>query len=99
MIQTVENYRNYVDSLPTLISNSYYKAEYFINNLGMKHATYYRRLREKNFTIDEVQKITELLFPEEVLLRGLRKSEEDIKQGNVMSYDDFSKKSIAKYGF
>ena len=99
MIQTVEAYSKYVESLPSLIGSSYYKAEYFITNLGLKRVTYYRKLREKNFTLQEVQKITELLFPEEVLLRGLRQSEEDIKEEKVMSYDDFSKKSISKYGF
>ncbi len=99
MIQIVQSYSNYVESLPSLISKSYYKAEYFIDNLGLKRVTYYRKLRERNFTMQEVQKITELLFPEEVLQNGLRKSEEDITQGNVMSYSDFSKKSIAKYGF
>lgn len=99
MIQIVESYNNYIESLPNLISSSYYKAEYFINNLGLKRVTYYRKLRERNFTMQEVQKITELLFPEEVLQKSLRQSEEDIKQGNVMSYEDFSKKSVAKYGF
>ena len=36
MIQLVEEYDKYVSSLPDLVSNSYYKAEYFIQNLNLK---------------------------------------------------------------
>ena len=69
MIQLVEEYDKYVSNLPELVSKSYYKAEYFIQNLGLKNATYYRKLKENNFTAQEIKKITELLFPEEVTRR------------------------------
>lgn len=97
MIETVETYNNYIESLPELIGKSYYKAEYFMQNLGLKHATYYRKLRLKIFTPAEVKKITELLFPEEMLLRGLQKSEEDIKTGKIFSHDEVMAKLRAKY--
>jgi hypothetical protein len=97
MIETVEAYENLVESLPELIGKSYYKAEYFMQNLGLKHATYYRKLRLKIFTPAEVKKITELLFPEEMLLRSLQKSEEDIKAGRVFSHDEVMTKLRTKY--
>ena len=97
MIQIVENYENYVDSLPQLISNSYYKSEYFMQKLGLKHATYYRKLRLKIFTTSEVKLITSLLYPEEVLMQGLKKSEEDIKAGRIMDISDFKENLRAKY--
>jgi predicted transcriptional regulator len=99
MIQIVETYNKYVKSLPDLIHKSDYKAEYFMRNLELKHATYYRKLREKNFTVDEVNKITELLFPEELLYRELEKSEEDIKAGRVEDFDFFMGKLRMKYNF
>ncbi|MWB93989.1 hypothetical protein GON26_06415 [Flavobacterium sp. GA093] len=97
MIETVENYENYVNSLPELISKSYYKAEFFMQKLGLKHATYYRKLRLKSFTTQEVKQITVLLYPEEILLQEFQKSEEDIKAGRTIDYSDFKEKLRTKY--
>lgn len=97
MIQLVEEYDKYVSNLPELVSKSYYKAEYFIQNLGLKNATYYRKLKENNFTAQEIKKITELLFPEEVLLQKLQKSEEDIQQRRVLDHEDVIAKLRSKY--
>ena len=92
MIETVENYENYINSLPDLIAKSYYKAEFFMQKLGLKHATYYRKLRSKSFTHQEVKLITTILFPEEILVKEFQKSEEDIKAGRIIDYSDFKEK-------
>lgn len=97
MIQLVEEYDKYVSNLPELVSKSYYKAEYFIQNLNLKNATYYRKLKENSFTPQEIKKITELLFPEEVLMQKLQKSEEDIQSGKVFDHEDVMAKLRAKY--
>lgn len=97
MIQIVDNYENYVETLPELISKSYYKAEFFMQKLGLKHATYYRKLRLKIFTPSEVRLITGLLYPEELLMQGFEKSEADIKAGRVVDISDFKEKLRAKY--
>lgn len=97
MIRIIEEYDNYVLKLPDLINKSFYKAEYFITNLGLKNATYYRKLREKNFTTQEVRKITELLFPEEILMRDLERSEADIKAGKVSDHSEVMARLRAKY--
>lgn len=97
MIQLVEEYDKYSAEIPELVSKSYYKAEYFIQNLGLKNATYYRKLKENNFTPQEIKKITELLFPEEVLLQKLQKSEEDIQSGRVLEHDVVMEKLRSKY--
>lgn len=97
MIEIVENYENYINNLPELISKSYYKAEFFMQKLGLKHATYYRKLKSKNFTHQEVKLITALLFPEEILIQQLEKSEEDIKAGRTIDFSDFKEKLRTKY--
>lgn len=97
MIEIVENYENYINSLPELIGKSYYKAEFFMQKLGLKHATYYRKLKSRNFTHQEVKLITTLLFPEEILLQQLVKSEEDIKAGRTIDFSDFKEKLRTKY--
>lgn len=97
MIQIVEEYDKYVSNIPELVSKSFYRAEYFIQNLNLKNATYYRKLKENNFTSQEIKKITELLFPEEVLMQKLLKSEEDIQSGKVLDHDDIMAKLRSKY--
>ncbi|UWY27078.1 hypothetical protein [Flavobacterium sp. TR2] len=97
MIEIVENYEKYVNSLPELINKSYFKAEFFIQKLGLKHATYYRKLKSNSFTHQEVKLITSLLFPEEILMQELQKSEEDIKAGRTIDFEDFKQKLRAKY--
>ncbi|TDO82889.1 hypothetical protein EV143_102150 [Flavobacterium chryseum] len=97
MIEIVVNYENYINDLPELIGKSYYKAEFFMQKLGLKHATYYRKLKLKNFTHQEVKLITALLFPEEILMQEFQKSEYDIKAGRIIDFSDFKEKLRAKY--
>lgn len=97
MIEIVLNYENYINDLPELIGKSYYKAEFFMQKLGLKHATYYRKLKLKNFTHQEVKLITALLFPEEILMQEFQKSEDDIKAGRIIDFSDFKEKLRAKY--
>ncbi|WP_281632536.1 hypothetical protein [Flavobacterium luteolum] len=97
MIEIVENYEKYINSLAELIDKSYYKTEFFIQKLGLKHATYYRKLKANSFTHQEVKLITSLLFPEEILMQELQKSQEDIKAGRTVDFEDFKQKLRAKY--
>ncbi|KUJ62361.1 hypothetical protein AR687_07825 [Flavobacteriaceae bacterium CRH] len=97
MIEIVENYENYINELPELIGKSYYKAEFFMQKLGLKHATYYRKLKLKNFTHQEVKLITALLFPEEILMQEFQKSEDDIKAGRTIDFSDFKEKLRIKH--
>lgn len=92
-LQTVKEYRNYIDRIPELIAKSYYKAEYFSKNLDLKLPTYYRKIREKAFTIDEVEKLTKLLYPKQAYLEEIKKdleqSKKDFKEGKVTEHTKF----------
>lgn len=99
MIEIVENYENYINSIPELIDKSFYKADFFMQKLGLKHATYYRKLKSKSFTHQEVKLITALLFPEEILIQQLQKGEEDIKAGRTIDFEEFKEKLRAQYNF
>ena len=92
MINIVEEYKNYIEILPNLISNADYKSQYFIKKLALKPATYYRKLRENSFTINEVMNLTTLLFPKEAykkeLMQSLEKGREDVKNGKTMTSEE-----------
>jgi hypothetical protein len=97
MIDIVEKYNSYLLDLPQLIKNAHFKSEYFIKQLNVSEATYYRKLREHSFSPTEVTLLTELLFPDEIILRYLEKSENDIKEGKVVSHNEVKNKLMAKY--
>lgn len=67
-----------------------------MQKLGLKHAIYYRKLKSKSFTHQEVKLITTLLFPEEILMQELQ-SEEDIKAGRTINFEDFKQKLRTNY--
>lgn len=97
MIALVEQYNSYVEKLPKLIKDSYYKAEYFWRHLNISEATFYRKIRENAFTPKEITILTELLFPNEVILQHLKQSELDIKEGRVEAHEVVREKLNAKY--
>lgn len=89
MIEVVVNYKNYLEDLPRELSKSKYKMEYFIEKLGVSTATFYRKLREKKFTVNEVEVLTKELHPEEYyemrFMQELRESIKAAEKGEVKS--------------
>lgn len=90
MISTVIEFKKYRDSIPQLIQNSDYKTGYFINLLGLKTPTYYRKLKENSFSVEEIELLTKALFPKEALLMELQDAEDDYKKGNVKEHGKFT---------
>ena len=92
MIQVVEDYLDYTAEIPRLISETYYKSEFFIKALELKPATYYRKLKENRFDKEEVKKLTKILFPKEAYLEELKadlqQSREDIEKGRVTEHSE-----------
>ena len=101
MIQVVKEYNNYIQNLPELINKTDYKASYFIKLLGLKAPTYYRKLRENAFSIEEVYKLTTELYPKEAFLeeikRDLKISDDDLNNGRVVEHKEVMKQLTEKY--
>ena len=97
MIQEIQAYKKIVSQIPDMIKESYYKKEFFIKTLGLKHATFYRKLKACDFTADEVEKIILLLKPEEKLLLNLTEGYEDFKNGKIENFDDVMKDLRKQY--
>lgn len=92
MIQLVNDYSEYVDNLKNHIKDSKYKTTFFLEELGIPKASFYRKLRENTFSIEEVQKITKMLFPKEAykqeLLEAIDLGRSDIENGRLISSAD-----------
>ncbi len=96
MIKTVQKYNEYVRNIKTYIDKSPYKSSYIVKELGIPTTTFYRKLKENTFTLDEVEKLTRVLFPKEAyyqeIIEGLQKSEQDIIDGRVVDHEEVMKR-------
>jgi len=101
MIQVVKEFQNYALNIGDFIDKSNYKTKYFVETLGLSKPTFYRKLREHTFTINEIGKISEILFPKEAYLyeikEDLRQANLDIKKGRVVDHDEVMKNLKSKY--
>lgn len=95
MIEAIINYRNYLNQLPSLLSKSKFKMEYFIEKLQVSPATFYRKMKEKKFTINEVEVLSRELHPEEYykfkFMQELKESIQEMESGKVKSNKDVLK--------
>lgn len=91
MLQLVSDYANYIKKLPELIRESPYKTAYIIEKLQLPKATYYRKLKEKSFSVEEVEKLTKILNPKEAYLNEMKEtlatSREEIQIGKFTEYE------------
>jgi predicted transcriptional regulator len=75
------------------ISNSPYKTEYISEKANIPLPTFYRKLRQNKFTLDEIIKIIEVIAPEqyeyEILSAKIKVAEEQFKNGQFIEHKDF----------
>ena len=79
----VQDFRKYVDELPSLIKKSSFKSSGIISKTGIPKASFYEKLKSGKFTLLEIEKISKVLFMEQEIDRVLRLSEKDIKAGRL----------------
>lgn len=92
MIETVSKYEKLVSDLGMLIKNSKFKTEVFIAELGLAKATFYRKLKDRKFDVSEVKSITKILEVEKEIDKKLMKSEEDIREGRILTHEEALKR-------
>ena len=95
MILEIKNYINILEQLPEMLSNSPFKMGYIVEKTGITPPTFYRKLKNKTFTADEVLTIAKIINPEEAykveLMESLKAADKDIKEGRVVSHEDAMK--------
>ena len=101
MIQIVKEFQDYALNIGKYIDKSNYKTKFFVDLLDLSRATYYRKLREHTFSVDEIGKISEVLFPKEAYLfqiqEDLKLAKADILKGRVVDHDTVMKELKEKY--
>ncbi len=93
MITELLETRKIVANFDKTISNSPYKTEYISEKANIPLPTFYRKLRDNKFTLDEVIKIIEIIQPElyeyEMLSKKIAIAEEQFRNGQFIAHKDF----------
>lgn len=107
MIAEIEKYIEIQNSIDEILKNSPFKMSYIIEKSGIKKPTFFKKLKEKRFTPEELLVISKTIEvkqwrneTKEEILESLKKSEEDIRNGRVYSYGEVkerSKKRLENY--
>ncbi len=88
MIEVVEAFQNYSLNIKQYIKKSDYKMIHFVKRLGLSEPTFYRKIKQNTFTINEIVILTKILFPEEYykhqLKLSLKRGLDDIKNNRVV---------------
>lgn len=100
MISEIEKYIEIQNNIDEILKNSPFKISYIIEKSGIKKPTFFKKLKEKRFTPEELLVISKTIEPKqwrnetkEEILESLKRSEEDIKNGRVYSYEEVKERS------
>lgn len=101
ILNSIFETRDILNNIDKHIAKSPYKIEYIIKELGINPGTYYRKLKDKRFTIDELIKICSLIYPEDYqsiqLSNELEESIKQVERGEIITVEDFFADYDKKY--
>ena len=107
MIAEIEKYIEIQNNIDEILKNSPFKMSYIIEKSGIKKPTFFKKLKEKRFTPEELLVISKTIEvkewrneTKEEILESFVRAEEDFKSGRVYTYDQVkerSKKRLENY--
>ncbi|MDQ1161693.1 putative DNA-binding transcriptional regulator AlpA [Chryseobacterium sp. SORGH_AS 447] len=93
MIAEIEKFIEIQNNIDEILKNSPFKMSYIIEKSGIKKPTFFKKLKEKRFTPEELLVISKTIEvkewrneTKEEILESLMKSEEDIKAGRTIPH-------------
>lgn len=97
MIAEIEKYIEIQNNINQILKDSPFKISYIIEKTGIKKPTFFKKMKEKRFTSEELLAIAKVMEPiyknetHEEILESLKRSEEDFRMGRTVSYHEFMK--------
>lgn len=92
MIAEIIAFKKIAEELDELITNSPFKKNYIIEQVGLSVPTFYRKLKTKTFTADEMMSIAKIISPEEYyrmeLMSELEEARNDYKNGETIPHSE-----------
>lgn len=104
-VQIIYEYDRIMNRLDEEIKNSNFKTQYFLDLLQLKRGFFYKKLKEKRFTSDEMKLLSKSLFPDEfkeyeveIINELISKSKEQIENNKGEDFHLFLNEQKEKYG-
>ncbi|MCY0976561.1 hypothetical protein PGH12_05285 [Chryseobacterium wangxinyae] len=96
MIAEIEKFIEIQNNIDEIIKNSPFKLSYIIEKSGIKKPTFFKKLKEKRFTPEELLVISKAIEPKqwrnetkEEILESLKKAQEEIDNGKTTDFYNF----------
>ncbi|MCD1117884.1 hypothetical protein [Chryseobacterium turcicum] len=96
MIAEIEKYIEIQNNIDEILKNSPFKMSYIIEKSGIKKPTFFKKLKEKRFTPEELLVISKTIEikewkneTKEEILESLKRAEEEIKNGETTDFYNF----------
>lgn len=102
MIAEIEKYIEIQNNIDEILKNSPFKMSYIIEKSGIKKPTFFKKLKEKRFTPEELLVISKTIEPQwrnetkEEILESFVRAEEDFKNGRIYTYNQVKERSRKK---
>lgn len=94
-LEIIHNYDSVITQLIEDIKKSDFKTAYFLKLLNLKDSFFYKKMREKRFTNEEVKLLSKHLYPEqyqeykdELIGELLDKSKRQLKEGLGIDFEE-----------
>jgi len=104
-VSVIYEYDAIINKLAEDIKKSDYKVQYFLKLLNLKSSFFYKKIREKRFTSEEMKLISKDLYPfeyqkykEKLISDLLEKSKQQIREGKTSNFENILQESKNKYG-
>jgi len=104
-VKIINEYDRIMEGLADDIKNSHYKVQYFLDLLHLKRGFFYKKLKEKRFTSEEMIVLSKSLYPKqykdyeiEIIDKLLKISSQQIKEGQVGNFEVMLRETMEKYG-
>jgi hypothetical protein len=96
MIAEIEKFIEIQNNIDEILKNSPFKMSYIIEKSGIKKPTFFKKLKEKRFTPEELLVISKTIEPKqwrnetkEEILESLERAENEINDGTTTNFYEF----------
>lgn len=103
-LDIIYKYDDVITQLIQDIKKSDFKTSYFLKLLNLKDSFFYKKMREKRFTNEEVKLLSQHLYPEQyqefkdkLISKLLEKSKSQLENGEGVDFEKVLLKSKKQY--
>jgi|GEM_PF-1346326 len=92
MLDIIYKYQSLLNNIDGYIDNNKFRIEYLIAQLRISPPSFYKKVKKKNFTVDEMITMRHISFLEEAkafeIKEALKASREDSKHGRIRNHQN-----------